>query len=87
MIESRGGIVKKKKKNDAPRGANGSVLTSNFTKIGNYVGTDEPHQFTQNQINFLNNAMPPSDEHSVTSALNMSKMPTKVNSSNTSVLI
>jgi len=41
LIESRGGVVKKKKKNDAPRGANGSVLTSNFTKIGNYVGTEE----------------------------------------------
>ena len=46
MIESRGGAVKKKKKVEAPRVANGSVLTSNFTKIGNYVGTDEPHQFT-----------------------------------------
>jgi hypothetical protein len=43
LNESRGGPVKKKKKADAPRVANGSVLTSNFTKIGNYVGTDEPH--------------------------------------------
>jgi hypothetical protein len=44
LIESRGGGIKKKKKADAPRVANGSVLTSNFTKIGNYVGTDEqPH--------------------------------------------
>jgi hypothetical protein len=41
MIESRGNIAKKKKKNDAPRGTNGSVLTSNFTKIGNFVGTEE----------------------------------------------
>jgi hypothetical protein len=41
MIESRGNVAKKKKKNDAPRGTNGSVLTSNFTKIGNFVGTEE----------------------------------------------
>ena len=48
MIESRPGAIKKKKK-DAPRGANGSVLTSNFTKIGNFVSSeDAPHQFTQN---------------------------------------
>jgi hypothetical protein len=40
MIESRGGGVKKKKK-DAPRGANGSVLTSNFTKVGNFVNSEE----------------------------------------------
>jgi hypothetical protein len=40
MIESRAGGVKKKKK-DAPRGANGSVLTSNFTKVGNFVSSEE----------------------------------------------
>ena len=43
LIEKGGGAVKKKKKADAPRVANGSVLNSNFAKIGNYVGNDEPH--------------------------------------------